>query len=220
MHIQKRVVDASKFLFSNPVVFLVYLPLTILTFIAPTFYLDTSLGALLSLLYILLFFLLSSYVFTFIILKAEYFEDKKEISLRHNFSMASKKFLPLLFAEIILVLLIAIGSVALNLLSMVWTSNLGIAASIILSILFISLLIKLLLFAPSAVFKGKLGFRESWSIVGWSEFFELALLLLAYALISFGLSYVPYVGNMISSLVLGPFILVVLTMLYFDYARK
>jgi len=220
MRLGKRVVDAFKFLFTNPLIFLVYLPITLLGLLSVYVDFTTTLNSVLAVLYMAVMLSLTSFVFAFIILKTAYYESNKKVTFKQNFSVSKGKFLPLLLAEFIMILAVIIISTLINFVSLIWTTNLGIAVSIVLAILFIALLVKLLLFAPSSVLKGGLGFGESWKLEKLKRFFELLLLVVAYSLISFGLSYVPYAGYLIDSLVFGPVLMIIITMLYLDYLKK
>jgi len=220
MQLWKRGGEAFNFAFTNPIIFLVYLPITLLGLLSVYVDFNSTLNSILAVLYILVMLALTSFVFTFLILKAAYRYNKKEASFRQIVDFSASKFLSLLLAEFILIVGIILISSIINFVAILWTSNLGIAVSIVLAVFFISLLLKFLLFAPSCVLKGDMGFGESWNIVGWKEFFELAIFIALYAFLSFGLSYLPYAGYLIDSLILGPVLMVIVTFLYLDYLKK
>lgn len=216
----KRVKDSLEFLFKNPLIFLVYFPITLLGLLSVYVSFETSGKTLLAILYMALMILFTSFIFTFLIFKTAYHEMKKNISFKQTIDLSIKKFKYLLLPEVIVIFAAILFSSIMNILSLIWTSNFSIAFLIVIALLFVSLMIKLLLFMPSCLLKGKLGFKESWKITTLPRFFELAVLLVGYVLASSLLSYIPYLGYLLDSLILGPVMIVLLTLLYLDYLKK
>jgi len=216
----KRVIDSFNFLFSNPIIFLVYLPITLLGLISVYVDFNTTGSTLLTILYMVAMLVFTSFIFTFLILKTAYHDSKKKITFKQNVDLAAKKFKELLLAELIIVIIIILFTSIMNILSLIWTSNFTIALLIVMATVFFFSLIKIFLFMPSAVLKGNLGFRESWKITKTKRFIELAVMLIGYIIISSLLSMIPYVGYLIDSLVFGPMIVILLTLLYLDYLKK
>ncbi|MBU2522670.1 MAG: hypothetical protein KKE23_00055 [Nanoarchaeota archaeon] len=216
----KRVIDSFRFLFSNPLIFLIYLPITLLGLLSVYVSFETTSSTLIAIFYMALMLVFTSFIFTFLILKTAYYEMKKKISFKQNVDLSMKKFRLLLLAELIMIFAIIVFSSIINIFSLVWTSNFSIALLIVIAILFIMTLIKLFLFMPSCILRGGLGFKESWKIIKPARFLELAVLLAGYFVISSLLSIIPYIGYLIESLILGPTIIILLTMIYWDYLKK
>lgn len=216
----KRVVDSFRFLFSNPLIFLIYLPITLLGLLSVYVDFSTTNNTLLAILYMVFMLAFTSSIFTFLILKTAYSDMKKHITFKQNVDLAMNKFKGLLLAELIMVIAIILFSSIMNILSLIWTSNFTIALLIVIATVFFFALIKLFLFVPSAVLKGNLGFKESWKITKTKRFIELAVALVGYLIISSLLSMIPYIGYLIDSLVFGPVIIILLTLLYLDYLKK
>ena len=218
--IGKRVTESLRFLFKNPVIFLLYLPITLLSLLTYYVSFNTVVSGLFSTLFIILMLVLTSFIFTFIIFKTAYYGMKKTVSFRQNVDLSIKKFKPLLILEAVLVVGMMAFSFIVNLLLLLQTSNFSIALFIVVAVLFFGLLIKIMLALPSCVLQGTLGLRESWKITTLPRFFELLILLAGYLLISYLLSFIPYVGYLAESLILQPMMIIVLTLVYLDYLKK
>ena len=221
MYLYKRIGDAFKFLAKNPWMFAVYLPLALLSFIGIS--LDSTYSIIWAIIYTLLLFVISSFVFTIAILETYYHEHRREPNFEHTIKTASSKFLTLLIAEVLLVIVVSIFSMIADYFAQIFTSNLGQAFTIVFFLAFLGVIIKVALFASSSVLKGTLGFIDSWKIVNGKRFLELGIFLILYAVLSYGISALnlvfAHLGDFMTSLILGPIVMIVLTMLYLDYTR-
>jgi len=223
MQIHKRMIGAFSFLVKNPLIFVVFIPLALLPIFTSLIPFDSSttlMFVVYLILYLAVLLIISSFIFSFTVFKVAYDENNKPISFKQAFSLSRKKFPFLMISEALALLGILAGSTLLNYLGILWTSALGMVVSILLSLALIFLLVKILLFIPSCVIKGGLGFKESWETVKLQAFLDLAVLLIVYALLSNLISMIPYAGIFIGPLILGPLVLVLLTMLYMDYLKK
>ena len=221
MYLYKRLGDTIRFLWKNPLLFAAYLPLALLSFINVSF--DSTLSVVFAVLYMALLFILSSWVFSFLVVETYYHTHHKHSDFKHSFRTASSKFLTILAAEVLLIFMVSIFSTLMDYFAVAFTSNLGQAFTIVFFLAFLSLIVKVSLFIPSAVLRGKLGFVESWKLIGIKEFFEVLIFLVLYSVISYLISYlnplVAHLGDFVNSIVLGPAIIIVLTLLYLDYLR-
>jgi len=221
MQFYKRLGDALKFIYHNPYVLALYLPLALLALI-PSDY-TSSMLATRTVLVMLLVLLVSTFVFAFSILSVYYYEHKRYFDFKSLSKLSLQRFMDLFIVQITLFLGISIFSTILDGFSILFTANIGQAFTIVFSLAFLCILIKLILAVPSSVIKEGRGFKESWNIVGSKEFLEIALLVIIYSLLSYWLSLLPFTSSLISFLnvlILSPILVVTLTFLYLDYSKK
>jgi len=221
MQFYKRIGDSLNFLYKNPLVFALYLPIALLGLIQPAY--DSTLIAVRTVLVMLILLLLSTFVFAFSIMGAYYYENKRTFNFNSLSKLALQKFTSLLIVEAILIIAVSVFSATMDSFSAVFTSDIGQAFTIVFFLAFFCLLIKFSLSVPSTVLKGKIGFKESWKLVGWKEFLDLALFVIVYSLVSYGLSLLPLasgVTTFLGSMILSPIVIVTLTMLYLDYLKR